>query len=56
MLEWESYLAFMTASILLILIPGPDVALIIADNVAYGTRRGLLTVVGTSSARWCSLA
>ena len=56
MLEWELYLAFIAASILLILIPGPNVALIIANSVAYGTRRGLLTVAGTSSAMAVQLA
>ena len=50
MLNWGLYLAFIAASMLLILIPGPNVALIIANSVAYGTRRGLLTVAGTSSA------
>jgi len=32
------------------LIPGPNVALIIANSVTYGQRYGLLTVAGTSSA------
>jgi homoserine/homoserine lactone efflux protein len=32
------------------LIPGPNVALIVATSVAHGTRYGLLTVAGTSSA------
>jgi threonine/homoserine/homoserine lactone efflux protein len=46
----ELYLAFVAASALLIVIPGPNVALIVANSVAHGTRFGLLTVVGTSSA------
>lgn len=44
------YLAFVTATVVLILIPGPNVALIVANSVAYGTRYGLLTVAGTTSA------
>ena len=44
------YLAFIAATSILMLIPGPNVALIIANSVAYGTRYGLLTVAGTSSA------
>ena len=32
------------------ILPGPNVALIVANSVGQGTRAGLLTVVGTSSA------
>jgi threonine/homoserine/homoserine lactone efflux protein len=34
----------------LILIPGPNVALIAANSVAHGPRHGLVTVAGTSAA------
>jgi homoserine/homoserine lactone efflux protein len=44
------YLAFILATTILMLIPGPNVALIVANSVAYGTRYGLLTVGGTSAA------
>jgi threonine/homoserine/homoserine lactone efflux protein len=44
------FLAFLAATIILILIPGPNVALIVANSVAYGTRYGLVTVAGTCSA------
>jgi len=50
MIDPRLYLAFVLASTLLILIPGPNVALIVANSVARGTRVGLLTVAGTSSA------
>ncbi len=46
----ELYLAFVAATIVLILIPGPNVALIVANSVAYSTRDGLITVAGTSAA------
>ena len=46
----ELYLGFIVASTILILIPGPNVSLIVANSIAHGTRYGLLTVVGTSSA------
>lgn len=46
----ELYAAFVAASVLLILIPGPNVALIVANSVAHGARSGLLTVAGTSAA------
>ncbi len=46
----DLYLGFVAASVILILIPGPNVSLIVANAIAYGTRYGLLTVAGTSSA------
>ena len=52
----ELYLGFVLASAILILIPGPNVSLIVANAVAYGTRYGLLTVAGTSSAIVVQLA
>lgn len=42
--------AFILATIILMLIPGPNVALIVANSVAWGTRYGLLTVAGTAAA------
>ncbi len=42
--------AFVLAVVVLLLIPGPNVALIVANSVAYGRRYGLLTVAGTSTA------
>jgi homoserine/homoserine lactone efflux protein len=50
------YLAFVLATSVLMLIPGPNVALIVANSVAYGTRFGLLTVAGTASAMVLQLA
>lgn len=44
------FLAFVAAVTVLMLIPGPNVALIIANSVAYGSKYGFLTVAGTSSA------
>ena len=46
----ELYLTFAAATVVLILIPGPNVALIVANSVVHGTRHGLLTVAGTSAA------
>ena len=46
----ELYLAFVAAAVALIAIPGPNVALIVANSVAYGSRFGLVTVAGTSAA------
>lgn len=50
MIDAHLYMAFALATLVLMLIPGPNVALIVANSVAYGTRQGLLTVAGTSSA------
>ena len=52
----DLYLGFVLASVILILIPGPNVSLIVANSIAYGTRYGLLTVAGTSSAIVLQLA
>ncbi len=50
MIDPGLYLGFVLATAILILIPGPNAALIVANSVARGTRFGLLTVAGTSSA------
>jgi homoserine/homoserine lactone efflux protein len=44
------YLAFVAASLALALMPGPNVAVIVSNSIAYGVRYGLLTVSGTTSA------
>jgi homoserine/homoserine lactone efflux protein len=44
------YLAFVAATTILMLIPGPNVALIVANSVGHGARYGLLTVAGTTAA------
>jgi len=41
------YLTFVGASVGLILLPGPNVALILATSLTRGVRAGLTTVVGT---------
>jgi threonine/homoserine/homoserine lactone efflux protein len=56
MIDPSLYVAFIAATAVLMLIPGPNVALIVANSVAYGTRYGLLTVAGTSSAMVPQLA
>ncbi len=56
MIDLSLYLAFIAAVTVLMLIPGPNVALIVANSVAHGARYGLLTVAGTSSAMLLQLA
>jgi threonine/homoserine/homoserine lactone efflux protein len=50
MIDPSVFLAFVATVTVLMLIPGPNVALIVANSVAHGSRYGLLTVAGTSSA------
>ena len=50
MIDLSLYLAFIAAVTVLMVIPGPNVALIVANSVAHGSRYGLLTVAGTSTA------
>ena len=47
--------AFIAATAVLMLIPGPNVALIVANSLAYGARWGVLTVAATSSASMLQL-
>ncbi len=50
------YAAFVAATAVLMLIPGPNVALIVANSLAFGSRAGLMTVGGTSAAMVAQLA
>ena len=45
-----SLLLFITVSAALIVIPGPNVLVIVATSVVDGKQRGLQTVAGTSAA------
>jgi threonine/homoserine/homoserine lactone efflux protein len=42
----ELYLAFVAACIVVAVIPGPMVALVVANSLSHGTRAGLLNVAG----------
>jgi threonine/homoserine/homoserine lactone efflux protein len=44
----DHFAALIVATAFLVLIPGPNVALIVATSIARGTRSGLLAVAGTS--------
>jgi threonine/homoserine/homoserine lactone efflux protein len=41
------YLAYLAATVVIIVVPGPTVTLIIANSLSHGTRAGLLNVAGT---------
>jgi homoserine/homoserine lactone efflux protein len=55
-MSFELVLAFIAATTVLGLIPGPNVALTVANSVTYGPRYGLMTVAGTGSAMVPQLA
>lgn len=50
------YPVFVLATALLILTPGPNVALIVANSVAYGARYGLLMGAGAGAGAEVGLA
>lgn len=56
MIDPGLFLAFVLAVAVLMLTPGPNVALIVGNSVAFGSRYGLLTVAGTSSAMAAQIA
>lgn len=56
MLSIDLLPAFAAAVTVLMLIPGPNVALTLANTVAFGRRHGFLTIIGTSSAMVVHLA
>jgi threonine/homoserine/homoserine lactone efflux protein len=44
----DNILALIAATTLLVLIPGPNVALIVANSLKFGYRHGFITVLGTT--------
>jgi threonine/homoserine/homoserine lactone efflux protein len=44
----DLYVAFLAATLVMLVMPGPNVTLIVANSIAYGTRYGLFTVLCTS--------
>ncbi len=47
----ELYLAFLAVSFVIIIVPGPNVTLILATAATRGIRAGLMTVAGTTAAQ-----
>lgn len=52
----ETYLAYLLATIVIVIIPGPTVTLIVANSLTHGTRAGLLNVLGTQAGLAISIA
>jgi threonine/homoserine/homoserine lactone efflux protein len=49
MMPLDLYLGFVAASVFLVIFPGPNVTVIIANSLTHGVRSGLLTVAGTGA-------
>jgi homoserine/homoserine lactone efflux protein len=45
----ELYVAYLLATIVIVIVPGPTVTLIVANSLTHGTRAGLLNVAGTQA-------
>ncbi|MGD8326969.1 MAG: LysE family translocator [Sphingomonadales bacterium] len=52
----DVYAAFLLASVLLAIIPGPNVALVVATSLKQGRSQGLQAVAGTSSGQFIQLS
>lgn len=49
-MNWTLFSAFVGATALLIIIPGPNVMLVISRSMRFGVKAGLITVAGTAFA------
>lgn len=49
-MDFTLYLTFLVVSFGLIIVPGPNVLVIVSTSIAHGKKRGLQTVAGTSLA------
>ncbi len=56
MMPIELYLAFVAASALLVLTPGPMVAYLVATTLSHGLRHGLMALIGSAAASALQLA
>jgi threonine/homoserine/homoserine lactone efflux protein len=45
----ELYLAYVLACVVIVIVPGPTVTLIVANSLRFGTRAGMLNIVGTQA-------
>lgn len=56
MMPFAAYLGFILASVLLILLPGPNVALLVGTSLRHGRNAGLVTLGGSLGAMVLQLA
>ena len=52
----DVYVAYLLATIVIVIIPGPTVTLIVANSLTHGTRAGMLNVLGTQVGLAVSIA
>jgi len=48
-MEWDVYIAYVLATTLLVLMPGPIVTLVVANSLGHGTRTGIATSLGSAA-------
>ncbi len=48
-MSWSSYFSFLTFAVVLVLVPGPDFAVVTKNTFAGGRRRGVWTSIGVTS-------
>jgi threonine/homoserine/homoserine lactone efflux protein len=49
LVSWSSYLSFLVFAVVLVLVPGPDFAVVTKNTLAGGRRRGTWTSIGVTS-------
>lgn len=49
-MDLSTYLTFVLATALMIAIPGPNVAIVVANSLKHGVKFGIITVAGTAAA------
>ncbi|MGH3152090.1 MAG: LysE family translocator [Streptosporangiaceae bacterium] len=51
-MSWSKYAEFLAFAVVLVLIPGPDFAVVTKNTLAGGRRRGRWTAIGVSSSNF----
>jgi threonine/homoserine/homoserine lactone efflux protein len=55
MIEGESYLLFVAASIMYCIVPGPDMIYLLSRSVAQGKKSGMMAALGLNAGAYCHL-
>src|SRR5262245_3898268 len=54
-MSWHGYWMFVAASVVLVLVPGPDMAYMLGRTVAQGRRAGLVAALGINAGAYVHL-
>jgi threonine/homoserine/homoserine lactone efflux protein len=54
-MDWHSYWMFVVASVVLVLVPGPDMAYMLGRTVAQGPRAGVVAALGINTGAYLHL-